>query len=109
MSGLNTDVRAPGGKRVLVVPFSGTTAANGDLTLTDSYDGTFSVSRSTNQYTFTLPQAFRRVLSATANSGTATAFSGTLGAQSGTARTVRIDFAATLNATSVNGVIYVEL
>jgi hypothetical protein len=109
MSGQHTEVRVPGGKIVRNVYFYGATAANGDLTLVDNYDGTLSVSRSTNQYTFTLPFPFKKVLSAIANSGTATAFSGTRGAESGTARTVRIDFAATLNATQMNGVITVEL
>ena len=94
---------------MLEVHAYGATAANGDLTLVDNYDGTLSVSRSTNQYTFTLPVPFKKVLSVLANSGTATAFSGTRGAESGTARTVRVDFAATLASTQMNVIITVEL
>ena len=109
MSSPHTEVRVPGGKLVRQIHFYGATAANGDLTLVDTYDGTLSVSRSTNQYTFTLPFPFRKVLSTIATSGTATAFAGTRGAESGTARTVRIDFAATLASTQMNGVITVEI
>ena len=104
----HTDVRSPGGRRTVMIPFRGTTAANGDLTLTDSYDSTLTQSRATNNYTFVVGP-FKKLLSATVNSGTAAAFSAVPGAVDGTAGTVRMDFAATLVSTQMNGVFVFEV
>lgn len=107
-TGNNTEDRVPGGLRVVRIPFRGTTAANGDLTLTYNYNGTLTQSRATNNYTFVVGP-FKQLLSAVVNSGTATAFSGTVGATDGSAGTVRIDFAATLVSTQMIGELVFEV
>lgn len=104
----HTEKRVPGGRRFVDIPFYGTTAANGDLTLQFNYDGTLTQTRSTNQYTFVVGP-FKRVIKAVAVSGTSTAFVGTMGASDGTAGTIRMDFAAALNATQMHGEFTVEV
>ncbi len=107
-SSQHTDVRVPGGDRVVAIPFRVTTNGSNVMTITTTYDATLTVTNSGNQYTFVIG-AYRAPICAVVNSSLAAAPTGAIGNFDGTAGTIRIDFTGAQTNAQINGVFFVEV
>jgi hypothetical protein len=106
---LDTDVRIPGGDRVVIVATTGTTDGAGVYTVAAGcdYDGSLVVTKSGNNYIYNVG-AFKRVLSAKVTGNAATSFHATGYTVSATAGTIQANFGASVNSATLDALFVLE-
>lgn len=102
-------VRVPGEFETVAIPFTFTTAANGDPTLAYDYGGELTVTRNTAAYTFTIGRYHRFLGASVSNGGSAlNQVAGNFTA-SATNGTVTLTYGAAVASQTVSGVLYVAV
>ena len=102
---LQVELRQPAMEDILHIPFAFTTNGSGVPTLVYNYDGTLSISRSTNTYTLFLGSQYKMLYSAItspASVAVTTTFNELIGS-------AVLAYAGALNSAVVHGVLVLDL